>query len=74
MPLEEGKEEMMKQLKVDVEDIEIIMENQDRFGNQYYLDTETGETVVIPDELMTAFPPSLSTTPACPALCRDRGR
>jgi hypothetical protein len=45
----------MKRLKVDVEDIAMIMENQDRFGSQYYLDTETGETVVIPDELMSAF-------------------
>jgi hypothetical protein len=45
----------MKKLKVDVEDIAMIMENQDRFGNQYYLDTETGETVVIPDELMNAL-------------------
>lgn len=45
----------MRKLKVDVEDIAMIMENQDRFGNQYYLDTETGETVVIPDELMSAL-------------------
>ena len=45
----------MKKLKVDVEDIAMIMDNQDRFGNQYYLDTETGETVVIPNELMSAL-------------------
>jgi hypothetical protein len=45
----------MRKLKVDVEDIAMIMENQDRFGNQYYLDTETGETVVIPEELMSAL-------------------
>ena len=45
----------MKKLKVDVEEIAMIMDNQDRFGNQYYLDTETGETVVIPDELMSAL-------------------
>lgn len=45
----------MKKLKVDAEDIAMIMENQDRFGNQYYLDTETGETVVIPEELMSAL-------------------
>ena len=45
----------MKKLKVDVEDIAMVMENQDRFGNQYYLDTETGETVVFPDELMSAI-------------------
>jgi hypothetical protein len=29
----------MKKLKVDVEDIAMIMDNQDRFGTQYYLDT-----------------------------------
>jgi hypothetical protein len=45
----------MKKLKVDVEDIAMMMENQDRLGSQYYLDTETGETVVIPEELMTAL-------------------
>ena len=45
----------MKKLKVDVEDIAMIRENQDRLGSQYYLDTETGETVVIPEELMTAL-------------------
>ena len=50
-----GLKGLMKKLKVDVEDIAMIMENQDRFGNQYYLDTETGETVAIPDELMSAL-------------------
>jgi len=45
----------MKKLKVDVEDIAMVMENQDRFGTQYYLDTETGEIVAIPDELMSAL-------------------
>lgn len=45
----------MKKLKVDIEDIVMIMENQDRFGNHYYLDTETGETRCIPDELMSAL-------------------
>ena len=45
----------MKKLKVDVEDIAMIMENQDRFGSQYYLDIETGETLVIPEELMSAL-------------------
>lgn len=33
----------------------MIMGNQDRFDNQYYLDTETGETVVIPGELLSAL-------------------
>jgi hypothetical protein len=45
----------MKKLKVDVEDIAMIMDNQDRFGSQYYLDRETGEAVVIPNELMSAI-------------------
>ena len=45
----------MKKLKVDVEEIVMIMENQDRFGNHYYLDTETGETLSIPDEIMSAL-------------------
>ena len=39
----------MKKLKVDVEEIAMIMENEDRFGNHYYLDTETGETLSFPD-------------------------
>jgi hypothetical protein len=45
----------MKKLKVDVEDIAMIMENQDRFDTQYYLDTETGEVLAIPEELMSAI-------------------
>ena len=45
----------MKKLKVDVADIAMIMDNQDRFESQYYLDTETGEAVVVPDELMSAL-------------------
>jgi len=45
----------MKKLKVDVEDIAMIMDNQDQFESQYYLDTESGEAVVIPEELMRAL-------------------
>jgi hypothetical protein len=45
----------MKKLKVDVEDIAMIMDNQDRSVDQYYFDTETGEVVVIPDELMNVL-------------------
>jgi hypothetical protein len=45
----------MKKLKVDFEDIAMIMDNQDRFASQYYLDTETGEVVAIPDELMSVI-------------------
>jgi len=44
----------MKLLKVNVEEVAMIMDNQDRFEHQYYLDTETGETIAIPDELMRA--------------------
>jgi hypothetical protein len=44
----------MKKLKVDAEDIAMIMDRQDRFESSYYLDTETGEAVAIPDEVMTA--------------------
>jgi len=44
----------MKKLKVDAEDIAMIMENQDRLGS-YYLDTETGEVISIPEELMSAL-------------------
>lgn len=46
---------MMKKSKVDVEDIAMIIENQDRSGTQYYLNTETGEVAAIPDELMSAL-------------------
>jgi len=45
----------MKKLKVDVEDVAMIMDNYDRSGNQFYLDTETGEAICIPDELMNAL-------------------
>jgi hypothetical protein len=45
----------MKKLRVDVEDIAMIMDNQDRHESNFYLDTETGETVIIPDEVITAL-------------------
>ena len=44
----------MKKLKVDLEDIAICMENQ-RYESNFYLDMETGETLAIPDEVMTAL-------------------
>ncbi len=44
----------MKELKVDVEDIALCMDNQERHETNFYLDTETGETIAIPDEVMTA--------------------
>jgi len=44
----------MKKLKVDVEDIAMIMDNHDRVAS-YYLDTETGEVVSIPEEVMSAL-------------------
>lgn len=45
----------MKKLKVDIEDIAMIMDNQDRLVTNYFLDTETGETIAIPEELMNAL-------------------
>ncbi len=44
----------MKKLRVDVEDIAICMENQARSESSYYLDTETGKTLLIPEEVMSA--------------------
>jgi hypothetical protein len=44
----------MRKLKVDIEDIAMIMDNQDRQGS-CYLDTETGEVISIPEELMSAL-------------------
>lgn len=43
----------MKKLKVDLEEIGLVMENQDRFDQGYYLDKESGEIVVIPREVMS---------------------
>ena len=45
----------MKKLKVDAEEIALIMDNQDRPDSQYYLDTETGETLAIPEEIIRAL-------------------
>jgi len=45
----------MKKLKVDFEDIAMIMDNQDRFTTQYYLDIQRGEVVAIPEEVMSAL-------------------
>lgn len=47
--------EIMKKLKVDLEDIAMGMDHQDRYDQNYYLDTETAETVCIPGELMRAL-------------------
>jgi hypothetical protein len=47
------QEAAMKKLKVDFEDIAMIMDNQERLGGEYFFDTETGETVLIPDEVMS---------------------
>ncbi len=41
----------MKKLKVDLEEIGSIMENQDRSIQEYYLDKENGKVVVIPEEV-----------------------
>lgn len=40
----------MRKLEVDFEEIAMVMEDQEGF-NDYYLDTHTGELVVIPSEL-----------------------
>ncbi len=45
----------MKRLKVDIGEIAMIMEDQNRYDTQYYFDTETGEVVAIPEELMRAI-------------------
>lgn len=44
----------MKRLKVDAEDIAMCMEHQ-RDETDFYLDTETGETVAIPGEVVRAL-------------------
>ncbi len=45
----------MRRLKVHIGEIAMIMENQNRYDTQYYFDTETGEVVAIPEELMGAL-------------------
>ena len=45
----------MKKLKADLEEIAMFMDNQDRYDQNYYLDTETGETVTTPEELMRSL-------------------
>lgn len=44
----------MKKLKVDLDEIALIMELYDDFENITLFDTETGEIVSIPNELMSA--------------------
>jgi hypothetical protein len=44
----------MKKLKVDIDEIAFTMETSDEFGNITLFDTETGEIVSIPNELMSA--------------------
>lgn len=45
----------MKKLNVDLEYIAICMDDEDRYDQNYYLDTETGETIVIPREVVDAL-------------------
>ena len=45
----------MKKLKVDVNEIAFIMETSDEFDSITLFDTETGEIVNIPRELMSAL-------------------
>jgi hypothetical protein len=44
----------MKKLKVDIDEIAFIMETSDEFDSVTLFDTETGEIVSIPNELMSA--------------------
>lgn len=44
----------MKKLKVDIDEIAFIMETFDEFDSVTFFDTETGELVSIPNELMSA--------------------
>jgi hypothetical protein len=44
----------MKKLKVDLDDLAFVMEKQDDLGSAELFDTETGEVLNIPDEVMDA--------------------
>jgi Uncharacterised protein family (UPF0158) len=44
----------MKKLKVDINELAFTMEISDEFDNAIFFDTETGEIVSIPNELMSA--------------------
>jgi FPC/CPF motif-containing protein YcgG len=44
----------MKKLKVDIDGIAFIMETSDEFNSATLFDTETGEIISIPNELMSA--------------------
>lgn len=44
----------LKKLKVDLDEITLAMDDQDRSFHEHYLDLETGETVLIPGEVMDA--------------------
>jgi len=44
----------MKKLKVDINELAFTMEISDEFDNAIFFDTETGEVVSIPNELMSA--------------------
>jgi hypothetical protein len=44
----------MKKLKVDIDEIAFIMETSDEFNSATLFDTETGEIISIPNELMSA--------------------
>ncbi len=45
----------MKKLKVDLEYIAICMDDQDRLDQNYYLDLENGETIMLPREVIDAL-------------------
>lgn len=46
---------ILKRLKVDLEYIAICMDDQDRLDQNYYLDMENGETIMLPREVIDAL-------------------
>lgn len=46
---------MPRRLKINLDDIALAMSDRDRDINQHYLDTQTGEYVLISEEVMTAL-------------------
>ena len=46
---------ILRKLKVDLEYIAICMDDQDRLDQNYYLDIENGETIMLPREVIDAL-------------------
>lgn len=51
----------MKKYKIDVEEVALLMETQEREDTNYFLDMETGETLAMPGEVMRAAEEGEST-------------